>query len=108
MKRAAFKTRHATPAAFRAMGAAAEYHYAIFQPCGDRGGNADVVAVNIPEGAHELADAMQRARQHKARVLIIADTREQAKDAARTVAELLPEHRRVSLERAEVGAYALQ
>ena len=90
------------------MGAAPEYHFAIFQPCDDSGGLSNCVAVSIPEAADQLADAMRQARHHKARVLLICNTREQAKAAALTVAELLPEHRRVSLERSEVGGYALQ
>jgi hypothetical protein len=51
---------------------------------------------------------MAQARGLKARVLFICDTHEQAEAMAKRAAALLPEHRRLSLDRAEAGAWALQ
>ena len=92
----------------RALGCPKALHFVVFQPTNDSGGIADFVAVSIPEASHQLAASMAQARHYNARVLLICDTRAQAKAAARTVAELLPSHRRVSLERAQAGGFGLQ
>ena len=62
----------------------------------------------IPEALAQIAPAMAQATALKARVLFLCDTRKQAEEVAALAARGLPAHRRVSLERAEAGAWAVQ
>lgn len=80
MKR--FATRGSVDPLYRALGAAAAYHHVHFQPLGDDGGLAPAVVLNVPEGLDSFDCAMQKARERKARVSFICDTREQAADMA--------------------------
>ena len=105
MKRHAFKSRRSVNPMYQALGAAAVYHHVYFQPLGDDGGLAPAVVLNVPEGLDSFDYAMEQARAHKARVSFICDTREQAADMAARAACALPTHRRISLERAEAGAW---
>src|SRR5262245_17459905 len=87
-----------------------ELHAVFFTPKDDTGGCRGVVAVQIPETTNDLfAHAMGVATQGQARVVFICDTAAQACKVARKAANMLPNHCRVSMERAQAGAWgALQ
>jgi hypothetical protein len=104
-KKSVFRTRRETPAFCRELGAAGHYHHVMFQPIGDAGGECTAVLVQIPEGIGEFDSAMEQARELKARVALICDTRRQAEEMAARAAEALPEHRRISLDRVEAGQW---
>ena len=105
MKRNAFKTRRTVDPLYQALGAAAAYHHVYFQPLGDDGGLAPAVVLNVPEGLDSFDYAMAQARELKARVSFICDTKEQAVDMAARASSALPAHRRIALERAEAGSW---
>ncbi len=63
--------------------------------------------VMIPEAADKLTTALMQANKLQARLVIVCDTEEQARDARQAALELLPDHREVSLSRAEAGAWDL-
>ncbi len=82
-------------------------HAVFFQHRADRGGLSSAVMVMIPEAADKLTAALVQARNHQARLVIVCDTEKQARDAKRTALDQLPEHREVSLCRAQAGAWGL-
>ena len=82
-------------------------HAVFFQSCADRGGVSPAVMVMIPEAADKLTAALKQAHEMGARLLILCDTEEQAADAKQVALVLLPDHREVSLSRAEAGAWGL-
>ncbi len=63
--------------------------------------------VMIPEAADKLTDALVQAQKLRARLVVVCDTEEQARDAKQAATKLLPDHREVSLGRAEAGAWGL-
>ena len=84
-----------------------ELHTVFFTPKDDPGGRRGVVVVQIPETTNDLfAHAMGVAIQGRARVVFICDTPGQAHKVARKAAKMLPNHCRVSMERAQAGAWA--
>lgn len=84
-----------------------ELHAVVFQPRNDPGGDRFCVAVHIPESTPpEIIEGLKMADTRKARLLFLCDTAEQAASAA-ALACTLPRHIRVPLERAHVGAWAL-
>jgi hypothetical protein len=84
----------------------AELHAVFFAPRDDTGGRRGVVAVQIPETTNDLfAHAMGVATQGQARVVFICDTATQACKVARKAAKMLPNHCRVSMERAQAAAW---
>jgi hypothetical protein len=87
-----------------------ELHGVFFTPSEDFGGSRGVVVVQIPETPDELfVAAMKVATQSRARVVFFCDTLAQARKVARKAAKMLPNHCRVSMERAQAGAWgALQ
>ena len=82
-------------------------HAVFFQSCADRGGVSPAVMVMIPEAADKLTAALKQAHEMGARLFILCDTEEQAADAKQVALVLLPDHREVSLSRAEAGAWGL-
>ena len=82
-------------------------HAVFFQSYADRGGVSPAVMVMIPEGADKLTTALMQVHKLQARLLILCDTEEQAADAKQVALDLLPDHREVSLSRAEAGAWGL-
>jgi hypothetical protein len=85
-----------------------EVHAVLFQPTGDRGGSANVVAFMIPEATPaEIALGLAVARDVPARVVMVCESAEQAKDMAALARAKLPDHRRVPLERAAEGGWGL-
>ena len=84
-----------------------ELHAVFFQHRADRGGVSPSVMVMIPEAADRLPTALMKARYLQARLDIVCDTEKQTRDAKRTALDQLPEHREVSLCRAQVGAWGL-
>ena len=85
----------------------AEAHAVLFQPRNDRGGVANTVAVMIPEAEASIEAALAQARVLQARVLLVCDTAAQAEAMRNRSRDLLPEHREVAIDRAEVGAWGL-
>ncbi len=85
----------------------AEAHAVLFQHRNDRGGTANTVAVMIPEAESNLEAAMAQARELQARVLLVCDTAAQAEAMRDRSRQLLPDHREVAIDRAEVGAWGL-
>ncbi len=84
-----------------------ELHAVFFQYRADRGSVSSTLMVMIPEAADKLTTALMQAHKLQARLLILCDTEEQARDAKQAAHELLPDHREVSLSRAEAGAWGL-
>jgi hypothetical protein len=89
----------------RAFGAAPHCHVVLFQHVSDAGGFADSVCVEVPEGLGNFDLAMLQAGELRARVMFLCNTREQADDIGPRAANALPEHRRISLERASAGSW---
>ncbi len=84
-----------------------ELHAVFFQHRADRGGVSPSVMVMIPEAADSLTAALTQAHELKARLGIVCDTEEQTRDAKQAALERLPDHREVSLCRAQAGAWGL-
>ncbi len=84
-----------------------EVHAVFFQPRTDRGGISPAVMVMIPEATDKLITALAQAHTLKARLVIVCDTEEPARDAKQAAHELLPDHREVSLCRAQAGAWGV-
>jgi hypothetical protein len=84
-----------------------ELRAVFFTPNDDTGGCRGVVVVQIPETTDELfAHAMEVATQIRARVVFLCNTVAQAYKVARKAAKILLNHCRVSMERAQAGAWA--
>jgi len=94
----AWTTRIDPETALRA-GYKREAHLVLFQPVNDPGGRSHSVAVEIPEAEERLEIAMLNARILRARVVLLANTAKEAQAIAVRAARLLPEHRRVPIER---------
>ena len=73
----------------------------------DRGGTSPTVMIMIPEAADNLAAAFAQAHKLQARMVIVCDTAKQARKSKRAALDQLPEHREVSLNRVEAGAWGL-
>ncbi len=84
-----------------------DLHAVFFQHRADRGGVSTSVMVMIPEAGDKLTAALTQARNLQARLVIVCDTEKQARDAKQAAHELLPDHREVSLCRAQAGAWGL-
>ncbi len=84
-----------------------ELHAVFFQHRADRGGASTSVMVMIPEAADKLTAALVQAQKLRARLVVVCDTEEQARDAKQAATKLLPDHREVSLSRAQAGAWGL-
>ncbi len=84
-----------------------ELHAVLFQHRADRGGASPCVMIMIPEATDMLATALTQARNLQTRLVIVCDTEKQARDAKQAAFELLPDHREVSLCRAQAGAWGL-
>lgn len=84
-----------------------DLHAVFFQHRADRGGVSTSVMVMIPEAGDKLTAALTQARNLQARLVIVCDTEKQARDAKQAAFELLPDHREVSLCRAQAGAWGL-
>jgi len=82
-----------------------ELHAVFFQHRPDRGGVSPSVMVMIPEAADKLTAALVQARNLQARLVIVCDTKKQARDAKQAALELLSDHLEVSQCRAQVGAW---
>jgi hypothetical protein len=83
-----------------------ELHSVFFASNDDIGGLRGAVVVQIPETTDQLfVTAMEVATQGRARVVFICDTPGQARKVARKAAKMLPNHCRVSMERAQAGAW---
>jgi hypothetical protein len=83
-----------------------ELHGVFLMPKEDIGGLRGAVVVQIPETTDQLfVTAMEVATQGRARVVFICDTPGQARKVARKAAKMLPNHCRVSMERAQAGAW---
>lgn len=96
------------PAHAAAFGCDTELHAVFFEANDDNPGLCAAVAVQIPEISDvQLAVAMQRATQMRARVLFLCDTREQADEIAARASGMLHAHHRVSYERAEAGEWGI-
>ena len=95
------------PRAYTRLFGCEELHAVFFQHRGDPGGVSPSVMIMIPEGADKLTAALVQTRNLQARLVIVCDTEEQALDAKRAVHDQLPDHREVSLCRAQAGAWAI-
>ncbi len=84
-----------------------DLHAVFFQYRADRGAISPAVMVMIPEAADRLIAALTQARNLQARLVVVCDTEEQARDAKQAATKLLPDHCEVSLSRAEAGAWGL-
>ena len=82
-------------------------HAVIFQSCADRGGVSPAVVIMIPEEVDKLTESLKQAHKLRARLLLLCDTEEQAAVAKQVALDILPDHREVSLSRAEAGAWGL-
>ncbi len=82
-------------------------HAVFFQSCADRGGVSPAVAIMIPEALDKLTAALKQVHKTGARLIILCDTKEQAANAKQAAVDLLPDHREVSLNRAEAGVWGL-
>jgi hypothetical protein len=83
-----------------------ELHSVFFASNEDFGGLRGAVVVQIPETPDQLfVTAMEVATQGRARVVFLCDTPGQARKVARKAAKMLPNHCRVSMERAQAGAW---
>jgi hypothetical protein len=80
-------------------------HVVAIYPHGDDGKDKtarSMTVVEIPGMRPELPLAMAQARELRTRVLLLCQTAEQAAEAAAVAVPLLPKHRRVSLEFAQI------
>ena len=84
-----------------------ELHAVFFQHRADRGGVSPAIMIMIPEATDMLATALTQARKLQARLVIICDTAKQARKSKRAAFDQLPNHREVSLIRAQAGAWGL-
>ncbi len=82
-------------------------HAVFFQSRADRGGVSACVAIMIPEAIDDLTRALKQAHKTAARLIILCDTGEQAVLAKKVAHEFLPDHREVSMSRAEAGAWGV-
>lgn len=83
-----------------------EPHSVFFAPNEDFGGRRGAVAVQIFETPDGLfVAAMELATSSRARVVFLCDTAAQACKVARKAAKTLPNHCRVSMERAQGAAW---
>src|SRR4029077_8221192 len=101
-----FNTSLEAPGWARRLGCPKELHAVFFQHRNDPGGSCDSVCVEVPEGMSFFRQAMEVARERRARVLLMCNTRNQADAVARLVSNSLKDHRRVSIERARSGVWA--
>jgi hypothetical protein len=86
-----------------------ELHAVFFAPIGDKNGPCDAVGMQVPEASRQqISAALRIARQKRARVFFICDTREQADRIAARASRLLPDHRRMPYERVEAGMWGLE
>lgn len=86
-----------------------ELHSVVFQHKRDSGGCCNAVAVDVPKDVarQQIEAAMAWARANRARVMFVCDTSAQAQQMLPQTARLLPNHRRVALERAAAGGFGL-
>ena len=84
-----------------------ELHAVFFEPVGERTRTDSVVLMlRIPETpADEIAAEMQFATKTKIYIGFLCDTRQQANAILRRARTMLPNHRRMALERAEAEAW---
>jgi hypothetical protein len=83
-----------------------ELHSVFFASKEDFGGRRGAVVVQIPETPDQLfVAAMEMATQSRAGIVFLRDTPTQARRVARKAANMLPNHCRVSMERAQAGAW---
>lgn len=81
-------------------------HVVTFEHRDDPGGPWRCVAVQVPECDEPLiAEALQLARSMRARIVIVADTAEQAEAMATRIAITCAQHQRLPYERASAGAF---
>ncbi len=79
----------------------------LFQHRTDPGGPSHTVAIQIPEAQDRFVDAIAEAQRLRARVLLLCDTATQARRVGKQAQRALPEHIRVSIERAAEGGWSL-
>jgi hypothetical protein len=83
-----------------------ELHAIHFQPVGDRGGPCAAVSIQVPECSRQVVRrALAIAARRRARVLFLCDTHEQAQRMHALASRALRDHRFVSIERADAGAW---
>lgn len=83
-----------------------ELHAAVFRHKDDGTKENGIVTFSIPETPKDtLAQGLGYAKTHAYRVLFICDTAKQAEACALLMADALPDHTRIALERAEAGAW---
>jgi hypothetical protein len=81
----------------------------VLQHKRDSGGGCHVVALQVPEvSRRKIKASLAWARANRARVVFVCDTADQAQQMLEQAARLLPDHRRVALERAAAaGGFGL-
>lgn len=83
-----------------------ELHAAIFHHKDDATKENGIVTFSIPETPKDLlASGLSHAKAERYRVMFVCDTASQAEACAMLMAQALPEHTRIALERAEAGAW---
>jgi hypothetical protein len=93
--------------AYTAQFGAGELHASIFHHKDDAAKENGIVTFSIPETPKDtLAQGLSYAKAERYRVMFVCDTAKQAEACAMLMAEALPDHNRVALERAEAGALA--
>jgi len=83
-----------------------ELHAVFYQHKGDQGGTCATAMVQIPEASRrQIKATLAWARANRARLSFVCDTGDQVQQMQDIAARLLPDHRPVSMERAEAGAW---
>ncbi|TIV83814.1 MAG: hypothetical protein E5V64_06520 [Mesorhizobium sp.] len=85
-----------------------DVHVGIWQPSDDVGGARYVVTVTLTDD-DEFRDGWSpdMVREKSSRLVVFGLTHEQIEEAAATVARLLPDYKRVTVERAEAAKWAI-
>lgn len=80
-----------------------ELHAVFFEPAGERTRKGSgVIILRIDETpAYEIAEYLEAATETETHVGFLCDTRQQANEILRRAGKMLPNHRRMALERAE-------
>jgi sugar/nucleoside kinase (ribokinase family) len=96
------------PAEYTRLFGCPELHAVHYQHHQDRGGPSHAVLVSIPGPPRQaVRRALAIARRQRSRVAFVCDTHDRAQRMHELACRLLPEHRFVSLERADAGAWRM-
>jgi hypothetical protein len=81
----------------------APFHLVLFERKNDNDDNRDLLVIIVPE--HHIETQLTYAHTGQERVAFLCDTAERAQYIAALATANMPDHRRISLERARAGGW---